>query len=135
MKKNFVIFYSPGTFVAETTEEPIDTWDTEAAIEMSRTIKERHGAIPYGFQFITRSRDDNELDSKKTDASPMYYLGGRIETIDEIEIRNDPKEKILRSNMRANGWDRVIVNENSWRTVLPMKMDDVIVDYLIDKPA
>jgi hypothetical protein len=36
MKKNFVIFYSPGTFFAEDTTEPIDSWDVEKAKKMAK---------------------------------------------------------------------------------------------------
>lgn len=54
MEKHFVIFYSPGTFVHETTEKEIAAWNTQAAMDMARGIKERYGATPYGFQFITR---------------------------------------------------------------------------------
>ena len=69
MKKHFVTFFSPGTFVSETTEKEIDSWDVEKAKELARSIKERHGATPYGFRFITRSRNDDELDSKVSDRS------------------------------------------------------------------
>jgi len=72
MKKNFVTFYSPGTFVSEETTKDIDSWNIQEAESMAESIKERHGAKPYGFRFTTRSRNDNELDNKVTDTSPMY---------------------------------------------------------------
>lgn len=128
MQKHFVTFYSPGTFVAEDTTRPIDSWDVDAAIEMARGITERHGAVPYGFRFTTRSRSDGELDSKVTAKSNLYYLGGRVETLAEVEARDDPKETILRSNMRANGYDRIVVNDNSWRWTQPLGADDVVLD-------
>lgn len=38
MEKHFVTFYSPGTFVAESSEQPIASWDTDAAVVMARAI-------------------------------------------------------------------------------------------------
>ena len=98
---------------------------------MADDVVERYSATPYGFQFITRGRGPDDLDSKEIDRSPMYYLGGKIETLEEVEARNDPKEDILRSNMRANGWNKIIVNDNSWRTTQPFQEErgDVILDY------
>lgn len=66
MKKHFVTFFSPGTFVSETSEKPIDSWDVDTAVEMSTQILERHGARPYGFRFSTRERGQEDLDSKVT---------------------------------------------------------------------
>jgi hypothetical protein len=128
MQKHFVTFLSPGTFVSETTERPIDSWDVEAAVKMAREIKERHGAVPYGFRFTTRTRGDDDLDSKVTDKSPIYYLGGKVQTRAEVEARNAPDEAILRSNMRSNGYDRIIVNTNSWRFTAPLEADDIVLD-------
>lgn len=131
MEKHFVTFYSPGTFVAETNELPIDAWDTEKAVELARGIKQRYGARPYGFRFSTRSRGPDDLDSKVTAKSPYYFLGGRVETLAEVEARNDPKESILRSNMRGNGYDRIVVNDNSWRWTQPLDAGDVVLDVTL----
>ena len=128
MKRHFVVFYSPGTFVAETTERPIDEWDVRIAVDMSRRVIERHAARPYGFRFITRSRGTHDLDSKETKRSGMYYLGGTIETLQQIEARNNPDERILCSNMRGNGWDRVVTNRNSWKWTQPLHDGDVVLD-------
>lgn len=129
MKKHFVIFYSPGTFVSETTEREIDSWDVEQAMEIARTVKERHGATPYGFRFTTRSRADDELDSKVTERSNMYFLGGKIRHLDFIILENKPDEQILISNMRNNGWDRVIENTNSYKITQPLEKDDVVLEW------
>ena len=129
MKKHFVIFYSPGTFVSETTEREIDSWDVEQAMSMARTVRERHGATPYGFRFTTRSRADDELDSKVTERSNMYYLGGKIRHLDFIILENKPDEQILISNMKINGWDRVIENCNSYKITQPLEKDDVVLDW------
>ena len=128
MKAHFVTFFSPGTFLAESTTKPIHSWNVDEAVKMSRTIKERYGALPYGFQFSTRTRGVNDLDSKVDKKSHMYYLGGRIETLKEVEARNDPKEEILRDNMRCNGYDRIVVNDNSWRWTQPFNKGDVVLD-------
>ena len=129
MQQHFVTFYSPGTFVAETTELPIDSWDTAAAMKMAHTVVERYGATPYAFRFTTRGRGSKDLDSRKVNQSCLYHLGGKIETLAEVEARNDPKEEILRSNMRCNHYDKIVVNDNSWRSVQPLGKDDVVLDW------
>lgn len=129
MEKHFVTFFSPGTFIAEMTEKPIDAWDVDKATKMALSITERYGATPYGFRFNTRGRGDEDLDSKVTKTSPLYFLGGRIETLEEVEARNDPNEAILRSNMKSNGYEKCVVNDNSWRWTFPLERDDVVLDF------
>ena len=129
MKKHFVLFYSPGTFVSEMTEKEIDSWDIEKAKELARSVSERYNAKPFGFRFITRSRNDNELDSKITEKSNMYYLGGKIRHLDFIILENNPDEQILISNMKMNGWDRVIENTNSWKITQPLEPGDVVLEW------
>lgn len=129
VEKHFVTFYSPGTFTAETTSHPIESWDVNKAMEMAHDVVERYGATPYGFEFSTRSRGDDDLDSRRAAQSPFYHLGGRVETLTQVEDRNDPKEEILRSNMRCNGWNMIVVNDNSWRSTRPLGETDVMLDW------
>jgi len=129
VEAHFVTFYSPGTFVAEETTKPIYAWDVERAKEMARDITERYNATPYGFQFSTRSRGEADLDSHVTARSPLYYLGGKVETLAEVKARADPKEKILVSNMEGNGWKKVITNTNSWRWTQPLQPTDVVLEW------
>lgn len=130
MQQHFVSFLSPGSFVSEETVKPIDSWDVDQAVQMARTIVERHGAKPYGFRFITRSRGPDDLDSRETARSGIYYLGGTVETYEQVCARNDPKEEILRSNMRSNSWDRIVTNNNSWKFTAPLYVDDVVLDFV-----
>jgi hypothetical protein len=129
MKKHFVVFLSPGTFVHETSEKPIASWDVEEAKKMARGIKERHGATPFGFYFITRSRGSEDLDSKITDESNMYYLGGKVETLAEVKARATKDDSILISNMECNHYDRIITNTNSWKVTQPLNSKDVVLDW------
>ena len=130
MKKHFVTFLSPGTFVAEDTTKPIDSWDIEAAKTMARKIKERYGAVPYGFRFTTRSRGENDLDSKVTAESPLYYLGGKVETLAEVKARATADDRILVSNMECNGYDKIITNTNSWRWTQPLQPSDIVLEWI-----
>ena len=129
MKKHFVEFLSPGTFVSEVTQKDIDKWDVDVATEMAAKIKERHGATPYGFRFITRSRKDNELDSKITKTSGVYYLGGNVLTLEDVKARKDPKDKTLIWNMEVNKIERVIENTNSWKVTMPLNKDDTVLEW------
>lgn len=135
MQQHFVEFFSPGTFVSECNTMQIDAWDVEKAKELARGVTQRYNARPYGFRFITRSRADDELDSKITAKSGVYYLGGKIETLADVEARNDPTERTLRDNMRINNIGRVIVNTNSWRFTGPFNDDDVLLDWQPEKEA
>jgi len=129
MKKHFVTFFSPGTFLSEETTKHIDSWDITQAINMVSSIKERCGATPYGFQFSTRKRKDDELDSYTTKKSGMYFLGGEILTLNTIKKLNNPEDKILISNMESNRFDKVIINTNSWKITLPFTKKDVLLNY------
>lgn len=129
MKKHFVEFLSPGTFVSEVSTKEIDSWDVEKAKDMARGIKERHGATPYGFRFITRERKDDDLDSKVTKHSGIYYLGGTVRHRDFVMIENKPDEQTLIFNMKVNNIERVIVNTNSYKVTMPLNDDDVVLDW------
>lgn len=131
IESHFVTFFSPGTFVAETTEKPIPSWDIEEAKAVARNIKERYDACPYGFQFTTRSREDNELDSRVSATSPMYYLGGTVETLEQVKARGTAVDgdRILIANMECNGYDRIITNNNSWRWTQPLRATDVVLEW------
>lgn len=127
IRQHFVTFYSPGTFVAEATTKPIDAWNVDDAVAMAALIDERYAAKPYGFRFTTRGRDPDDLDSKEIASSPMHYIGGKVETLAEVEARNDPKEEILRSNMRCNGYERIWTTTKGWRWTQPLCADDVVI--------
>ena len=129
IEKHFVTFVSPGTFVPETTTKEIESWDVDKAVEMAKEVIERYNATPYSFHFTTRT-NDGDLDSKETARSCNYFLGGEIQTREEIEARNDPEESILRSNLRYNGIERVVVNTNSWKATLPLNADDVVLEFV-----
>ena len=126
MRRHFVTFLSPGTFVHEETTKPIEAWDTSKAIIMSKVITERYGAKPFAFVFTTRERTDKELDSRVTKRSGRYFLGGKILTLAGVK-REMPTETILISNMECNGIKKVVVNDNSWRSVQPLESDDVVL--------
>lgn len=129
MKQHFVTFFSPGTFVNEETTKPIDSWDVKKATKMAADVLERYNATPFGFQFTTRERGENDLDSHVAKRSPMYYLGGQVMTVEQVEAQKDPNNKILIQNMRSNNIERVLVNDNSWRWVAALNPGDVVLDY------
>jgi hypothetical protein len=128
MKKHFVKFFSPGTIVAETTDKEIKEWDTNEALRMSKDIKERYGARPYGFYFYTKERKENELDSKITKKSGIFYIGGIIKTLEEVKNENLESNRILISNMEINGYDRIIEVNSSYSWTMPFRKDDTLLE-------
>jgi hypothetical protein len=128
MQQHFVTFYSPGTMFAEMTERPIDAWNVDAAVEMAETITERHGARPYGFRFTTRERQEDWLTTKVVSNSVFYFMSGKVETIEQVRERNDPKDRILLSNAENNGYRRVIHITRGWSWTQPLDDGDVVLN-------
>jgi hypothetical protein len=137
MRKHQVTFYSHGTFVSESSTYDIDNWDTVKAVELAEKVMERYGAKPYGFVFETlitaQDVPDGEggtlrVEPRRVDRSGIYFLGGKLETYDDVLARNDDKENILRDNMRYNEHWIVCINTNSWRSTIPFEEDSCIVD-------
>ena len=134
VQQHFVTFLSPGTLFNETSQKPIGSWDVEAACEMAHRIVERHGATPYAFYFTTRARTRDELDSSEIAQSGCFFLGGTVLTLEDVK-RDMPNERILISNMNGNKIARVIVNTNSYKTVVPFNDKDVRLDWTPKKMA
>jgi hypothetical protein len=128
-EKHYVTFVSPGTLFAETFTQKIKDWNIATAVEMAKTIFARHGARPYAFYFTSRKMKAGEPESKEAKRSPFYYLGGKVETAAEVLARNDPDEEILRANIEGNGFKRVLVNTNSYKAVLPLNDNDVVLEF------
>lgn len=128
MQKHYVHFESPGTFVAETNTKEVPSWDVDLAVAMSSDIQQRHGARPYGFYFTTRARGEEDFDSKQVARSGMYYLGGKVETREEVDARNDPSEDVLRFNMRANNVRRIWTSTNGYRWTRALEDGDTVID-------
>ena len=135
--KHFVTFYSPGTFFSETNDDYIDSWDTVKATDMAKDIKQRYGAKPYGFRFATRlvAKPISDGAGGKLDVQPktiktsgLYFLGGKLETIDDVFARDLKEESILRSNMEANRMYVVCENTNSYRATIPFEEDSTLLD-------
>lgn len=127
LTKHYVTFYSSGTFVAESTSQEIESWDIAQAQQLATTIRERYNAMPFGFRFTTRERADDDFDSREVARSGMYYINCNVLTADDIETRADPADDILLSNMRCNGWDRVVQTKAGWRWTQPLNTDDVVL--------
>jgi len=137
MKKHYVIFYSPGTFLSEESSKEISSWDTVEAVQLSKDIQERYGAKPFGFRFTTciahEDIDDGEggklkVESREVAKSGIHYLGGSIITIQEVHERNDPSESILLRNMECSRQAVLVENRNSYRHTGFFYEDDCIVN-------
>lgn len=124
MKKHFVEFYSPGTFLAEITVKSIESWNIDKAKEMAKDIKERYSAIPYGFRFVTKDqKSNNEIVNK----SGMYYFGGTVKTLKELKQENNSDNKILIKNIESADYNKIVINSNSYKWVRPFRKEDTLL--------
>ena len=126
MKKRYVTFYSPGTFVAEQTVKCVASWDVKKAVAMLPGITERYNAKPYGFQFHTMRRGLRDMHPKEIERSPMYYVNCKVQTLEDVEAEG-PVTATLAQNMRSNNWDRVITTTEGWKWTQPLRDGDVVL--------
>jgi hypothetical protein len=133
-REHFVTFDSPGTMFAESTTKPIGSWDIAEAVRLSADIVERYGAKPYGFRFSTEIVADPVPDGeggtlavqgKEVARSGMHFLGGSVFSLDEVPVTDG--NRILRDNMRSNGWWYVVMGANGYRWTQPFEADAVVV--------
>ena len=137
-EKHYVDFYSPGTFFDERSSQPIGAFgDVGAAIEMAKSVEERYSAKPYGFRFGTYLEADPipderggtlQVEPKRIAQSGTYFINGRLRKYDEVVADNDPKESILRSNMRCNQMCIVVETRNSWKHTTSFDENDFVVN-------
>jgi hypothetical protein len=118
VQKHFVTFHSPGLLFADSSEKPISSWSVSEARAMA-------GEYCHGFRFTTRGREECELDSRVIKSSAMYYLGGEVLTVEQIERRHDDRDRILISNMRNNGYARVV--RTKFGNTFPLEEGDVVI--------
>lgn len=135
-RKHTVTFFSPGSFVAETTTKDIGEWDTREAMRMAGGIVERYGARPAGFYFMTLVTADPVPDGaggfldvtprlEKTSGS--YYINGTALDLAGVELLHGA-ESILARNMRCNHWDRVVTTSNGYSMTSIFNDADAIVN-------
>ena len=107
VQQHFMTLYYPGSFFAETSSVPVDNWDLTSALRKIRQDHNKGGWRPWAFSFTTRGRSAEELDSKVTETSGTYFLGGEIFSFEQIEAMGKGWETLL-SNMKNNKYDHVI---------------------------
>jgi hypothetical protein len=99
MKKTYVEFYYPGSFMSESSSHEVESRDRPASIPVNA----------YAYSFYDREEtvvDGEKLVGLIKNRSPMTYFGQTM-TIDEVK-RNVPNCNILVSNMECNGWEKVV---------------------------
>lgn len=105
LTKNFVQFFRPGFMFSEEETVPIKSWDINEALKI---IKNKNMKNIYGFRFLTRGREDDELDSRIIKRSGIYYLKGHVQSLKDIEDEHNPENRILIDNMKCNLWTHAI---------------------------
>lgn len=130
--KHYATFYSPGTFVAETTEHEVPAWDTKVALKIAAGVSERYGAKPFCFIFTTLIVTSEvpggqggfmPESRKETGRSGRYFIGGRLRTLEQVEL--EEPESTLAWNMRTNRWPVVIETCTPYRHTNVFEGEDV----------
>jgi len=120
----YVKYLSPGTIVAEETIREVTSRDPQLAARKAP-------AHAFGFTFfdrvIIRAECGEEMvttRSAERNVSPVHYIDAEV--LDAAAVEALPGDhKILLSNMRGNGWDRMVRCRTGW--FQPLGERDVLV--------
>lgn len=123
--QSYVTFFRPGDLTPAMWSEIVETWDVEAALALARKIE---GQRPFAFQFSTIDHTGGERLNK----SPMHYLGGRVETLADIEARNDPCEAAMLEALKRMGPAACTITYAAgldWMRTQPLHPADVVLEF------
>ena len=129
LTQKYLTFWYPGAFIAEDTTIKVDEWSVDLAMGIVKEKKRRGEIIPYGFEFTTRGREEDELDAKRIAKSPFYWLGGEVQTLAQVKAIGGTENHILISNMESNHYEKIITNRNSWNWTMPLNETDIVLDF------
>lgn len=110
--KRTVIFYSPGTFVAEENRADISGKDLvdiiKKASKKATSIVQRYNAFPYAFC---------------VSGDYKIYFMPHCKVTKSCDIPRTKENSILISNCNGNGWDRIVETTKGWKTTRPFESD------------
>lgn len=116
-----VEFQHPGSFVDEYTSKSLESYDDEFEVPAS--------AVAYRFYElpdVPESTDEYTVVPKRMNEGPWHYVEASILTTEDVEeLNTNGRYDILLSNMRGNGWGKVIKTRRG--TFKPYEGDEVIV--------
>ena len=58
----------------------------------------------------------------------MHYVDCKVETLADVEARNNPADRILIANMKSNDYDRIVTTATGWKWTQPLRADDVVLE-------
>jgi hypothetical protein len=117
MDVTYIEFLYPGTFFAESGSRRVERRELPEAIPGQAT----------GYRFFTRTEVD--VDGEKLVGRPKDYSGwtyfGKEYSAEQVQAMAGEHVRILRDNMRINGWTRVV--QTAYGQWYPLTDGDVVV--------
>ncbi len=118
----FVEYFYPGILVNESSSQEVEARDAQ---KCAREIPK--GAFMFRFYDVFYMEDaetEEVLNRKRLNESKAYYVDGVA--LDKEGVKKEiPNNEILLSNMRANGWDKVIKTRTG--NIQPLNDDCIII--------
>lgn len=87
-----------GFFLSEVDDFYVSYGKVDDLESICKLVRKRYGDMAFGFRRLRPFGNDDEY----LDPGWIYICGGKVESAKEVLSRDDPKEKILRSNIRCN---------------------------------
>lgn len=114
MDVTYIEFQYPGLIFAETSSRPVP----------SRELPEVIPGQAVGYRFYARQEttvNGEKLVGAPKDYSPWTYFGEEW-SADQVQALGGDRYRILRDNVRINGWKRVV--QTAYGNWLPLRDED-----------
>ena len=123
--KHYLETYYPGFLVSDTSVEEVDHRDPKRV-----ELDDRAYAFRFFDRTVTTTPDGEALMGKPKNHSGLIFPEGRVMTPEDVE-RDMPGEKILISNMRCNGYKRVV--HTKFGQTFPLNDEDVVLGDIVPR--
>ena len=127
IKQHFVTFKSPGMATAEHTTKEITPGTRSRPLRWPTTYWNATAPSPTASTSPPGPAPPQELDSKNIAKSGTYFMGGKIQTLQEV-MANPTGNKTLIENMKGNHWDQVVTVTKGHQWTSPILKDDAVLD-------
>ncbi|MBB6487942.1 hypothetical protein [Rhizobium lusitanum] len=124
MNNEFAVFAFAGNFSSTERRVAIQSRNVEYAEGIAQQMTIECGFQPVAFRFETMS-DDGSIQNR----SGWFYLGGTVETLQDITGKNEPGDSRLIHFLEESGLNKIVTNNCPYLVRFPLRDQDQVLSW------